>query len=99
MKAIPTALDQVKAYLSDCDPVWVKTAVEENEGNIDLAENTVKDEIGTDTASKAQYDQIAPTTISALKDFSKWLQDDLGKRPSKLTWRLGKEFYDRNSSW
>ena len=94
MKAIPTALDQVKAYLSDCDPVWVKTAVEENEGNIDLVENTVKEEIGSDAALKAQYDQIAPSTIAALKDFSKWLQDDLGKRPSKLTWRLGKEFYD-----
>ena len=94
MKAIPTALDQAKAYLSDCDPVWVKTAIEENEGNIDLAENTVKEEIGSDAALKAQYDQIAPTTISALKDFSKWLQDDLGKRSSKLTWRLGKEFYD-----
>ena len=26
MKAIPAALEQVKAYLSDCDPVWVKTA-------------------------------------------------------------------------
>ena len=94
MKSIPAALQQVEAYLSDCDPVWVKTAVEENEGNIDLVENTVKDEIGADTALKAQYDQTAPATISALKDFSKWLQDDLGKRPSKLTWRLGKESYD-----
>src|SRR5262249_23686104 len=30
-----------------------------------------------------------------LRDFSRWLQDDLGKRPSKLTWRLGKELYDQ----
>src|SRR5215470_10062844 len=93
MKAVPAALDQVKVYLSDCDPVWVKTAIEENEGNIDLAENTVKDEIGSDSSLKAQYDQIAPSTIAALKNFSTWLQNDLGKRPSKLTWRLGKEFY------
>ena len=93
MRAVPAALDQVKAYLSDCDPVWVKTAIEENEGNIDLAENTVKDEIGSDSSLKVHYDQIAPSTIEALKNFSTWLQNDLGKRPSKLTWRLGKEFY------
>ena len=95
MKAVPALLDQVKTYLSDSDPVWVKTAIEENEGNVDLVENTVKDEIGTNSALKAQYDQIAPSTIAALKSFSKWLQDDLGKRPSKLTWRLGKELYDQ----
>lgn len=95
MKAVPTALDQVKAYLSDSDPVWVKTAIEENNGNIDLVENTVKNEIPAGSELKAQYDQIAPATISALRDFSKWLQDDLGKRPSKLTWRLGKELYEQ----
>jgi uncharacterized protein (DUF885 family) len=95
MKAVPTLLDQVKTYLGDSDPVWVKTAVEENEGNVDLVENTVKEEIGSNSALKTQYDQIAPSTIAALKNFSKWLQDDLGKRPSKLTWRLGKELYDQ----
>ena len=95
MKAVPTLVDQVKTYLSDCDPVWVKTAVEENEGNIDLVENTVKNEIPDGSPLKAQYDKTAPSTIAALKDFSKWLQDDLGKRPSKLTWRLGTELYDQ----
>jgi uncharacterized protein (DUF885 family) len=95
MKAMPALLDQVKAYLSDCDPVWVNTATEENEGNIDLVENTVKDEIPAGSPLKGQYDQIAPSTVSALKDFSKWLQNDLGKRPPKLTWRLGKELYDQ----
>src|SRR5262249_59650245 len=95
MKAVPTAIEQVKEYLSDCDPVWVKTAADENDGNIDLVENTVKNEMPADSSLKAQYDQIAPSTIAALKDFSKWLQDDLGKRPSKLTWRLGKDLYEQ----
>lgn len=95
MKAVPVLLDQVKTYLNDCDPVWIKTAIDENEGNIDLVENTVKNEIPPDSSLKARYDQIAPSTIAALKDFSKWLQDDLSKRPSKLTWRLGKDLYDQ----
>src|SRR5437763_1907033 len=95
MKAIPALLDRVKIYLDDCDPVWVKTATEENEGNIDLVENTVKNEIPAGSPLKAHYDQIAPSTVSALKTFSKWLQNDLGKRTTKLTWRLGKELYDQ----
>jgi len=95
MKAMPALLDQVKIYLNDCDPVWVKTATEENEGNIDLVENTVKNEIPAGSPLKAQYEQMAPSTVSALKDFSKWLQNDLAKRPTKLTWRLGKELYDQ----
>jgi len=95
MKAVPALLDQMKTYLSDSDPAWVKTAVEENDGNVDLVENTVKEQLPVGSTLKAQYEQIAPSTISALKDFSKWLQDDLGKRPSKLSWRLGKELYDQ----
>jgi uncharacterized protein (DUF885 family) len=95
MKAVPALLNQVKTYLSDSDPVWVKTAIEENDGNADLVENTVKEQLQAGSTLKAQYDQIAPSTIAALKDFSKWLQDDLGKRPSKLTWRLGKELYEQ----
>jgi uncharacterized protein (DUF885 family) len=95
MKALPGLLDKVKTYLSDCDPVWVKTAIEENDGNIDLVENMVKEEIPAGSALKTQYDQVAPASIAALKDFSKWLQEDLGKRPSKRTWRLGKELYDQ----
>jgi len=92
---VPVLLDQVKTYLNDCDPVWIKTAIDENDGNVDLVENTVKDEIPPGSPSRAQYDQIAPSTIAALKDFSKWLQGDLSKRPSKLTWRLGKDLYDQ----
>jgi uncharacterized protein (DUF885 family) len=95
MKAVPALLGQVKSYLNDADPIFVKTAIEENDGNVDLVQNTVKDEIPAGSALKAQYDQIAPVTVAALKDFSKWLQDDLSKRPSKLTWRLGKDSYDQ----
>ena len=95
MREIPGALNQTKEYLSDADPIFVKTALEENDGNIDLIENVVAKEIPAGSPLKAQYDQVAPATIAALKDYSKWLEEDLGKRPSKLTWRLGKEKYDQ----
>jgi uncharacterized protein (DUF885 family) len=93
--AIPRLLAQVKKYLSDSDPIFVTTAIEENNGNIDLIENTIAVEIPAGSPLKKEYDKVAPPAIAALKDFSQWLQDDLAKRPSRLTWRLGKEFYDQ----
>jgi uncharacterized protein (DUF885 family) len=92
---IPRLLNQVKQYMSDVDAVFVQTAIEENGSNIDMIENTIAQEIPPGSPLKARYDQAAPPAIGALKDFSKWLQEDLGKRPSRLTWRLGKEFYDQ----
>ena len=95
VRQVPRLLDQVKPYLTDADPVWVSTAVEENAGNIDLIENAVAQEIPAGSALKAQYDEAAPPAIAALSDFSHWLQNDLGQRSSKLTWRLGQELYDQ----
>jgi uncharacterized protein (DUF885 family) len=93
--AIPRLLTQVKKYLSDCDPIFITTAIEENDGNIDLIENTIAAEIPAGSPLKTEYDKAAPPAIAALKDFSQWLQNDLAKRPSHLTWRLGKESYDQ----
>jgi uncharacterized protein (DUF885 family) len=95
VSAIPRLLTQVKKYLGDCDPIFITTAIQENDGNIDLIENTIASEIPAGSPLKAEYDKAAPPAIAALKDFSQWLQNDLAKRPSHLTWRLGKESYDQ----
>ncbi|MGA8406205.1 MAG: DUF885 domain-containing protein [Candidatus Acidiferrales bacterium] len=95
VRQIPNLLNQVRPYLSDSDPIWVSTAVEENAGNIDLIENTLAQEIPAGSPLRAQFDETAPPAIAALNDFSHWLQSDLAKRPSKLTWRLGKDLYDQ----
>jgi uncharacterized protein (DUF885 family) len=91
---IPRVLDQVKQYLSDADPVFITTAIQENEGNLALIERTVRGQIDPGSPLEAQYDKVAPAAIAALKDFSRWLKDDLGKSPSHLDWRLGKDLYD-----
>jgi uncharacterized protein (DUF885 family) len=97
VRQIPRLLDQVKAYLSDADPIFVSTAVDENEGNVDLIKTTVAKEIPAGSKLKAEYDAVAPPAIAALDAFSKWLRDDLGKRPVKgdRSWRLGKALYDK----
>jgi len=119
LQQIPRLLDQAKSALVDSDPIYVKVALEENDGNIDLIESDVKQQVaelsqgqtvhgdhaynkrtnppgtgGVGQIQQARYDKLAPVAIAALKDFSQWLQQDLGKRPNPRSWRLGKEFYD-----
>jgi uncharacterized protein (DUF885 family) len=91
---IPRAMQQAKQVLADTDPIYTSTALDENEGNIDLIEHTVKERIPAGSTLEKQYAQVAPPAIQALKDFSAWLQNDLAKRPTSRTWRLGKDFYD-----
>jgi uncharacterized protein (DUF885 family) len=90
---IPRLLNEVKPYMNDADAIYVQTAIEENDGNIDLIENAIAREFVPGSPLKGKYDQVAPPAIAALKEFSKWLREDLGKRTSRRTWRLGKEFY------
>ncbi|OLE45945.1 MAG: hypothetical protein AUG46_11185 [Acidobacteria bacterium 13_1_20CM_3_58_11] len=91
--ASPHFLDQARSQLVDADPIFIKVAIEENDGNIDLIENTIAPAIPAGSKLKAQFDEVAPRAVEALKNFSRWLQDDLAKRKTDRTWRLGKELY------
>ncbi|MGA8300805.1 MAG: DUF885 domain-containing protein [Terriglobales bacterium] len=91
--AIPHFLDQARSELVDADPIFIKVAIEENDGNIDLIESAIASAIPAGSKLKAQFDQVAPPAIAALKNFSKWMQDDLAKKKTDRTWRLGKELY------
>jgi uncharacterized protein (DUF885 family) len=95
VRQIPRLIDQVKEYLSDADPIFVTTAISENEGNIDLIQNDIGKEAPAGSTRKTEYDQVAPPAIAALKNFNAWLKDDLGKRPGQRSWRLGKDLYDQ----
>jgi uncharacterized protein (DUF885 family) len=91
--ATPRFLDQARSQLVDADPIFIKVAIEENDGNIDLIQSTIAAAIPAGSKLKAQFDQAAPAAIDALKNFSRFLQDDLAKRHTDRTWRLGKELY------
>jgi uncharacterized protein (DUF885 family) len=91
--ATPRFLDQAQSQLVDADPIFIKVAAEENDGNIDLIQNTIAPAIPAGSKLKAQFDQVAPPAIEALKKFSGWLADDLAKQKTDRTWRLGKELY------
>jgi uncharacterized protein (DUF885 family) len=90
---IPRFIDQTKSVLLDADPIFISTAIDENEGNINLVESVAGD-IPADSPLKAQYDKVAPAAKKSLTDFNAWLKDDLAKRPANgRTWRLGAELY------
>ncbi|HEY6944852.1 MAG TPA: DUF885 domain-containing protein [Candidatus Acidoferrum sp.] len=89
---IPRFLSDAKQRLIDADPIFIKVAIEENEGNVDLIQNVIAREIPAGEP-KSRFDRVGPPAEQALKDFSSWLKNDLAKRPTNRTWRLGKEFY------
>ncbi len=93
LAATPRFLDQARSELADADPIFIKVAIEENAGNIDLIQNTIAATIPERSKLKARFDQVAPPAVTALRNFSSWLQEDLAKRSSDRTWRLGKELY------
>ncbi|MBS1806063.1 MAG: DUF885 domain-containing protein [Acidobacteria bacterium] len=93
--ATPRFLDQARSVLADSDPIFIKVAIEENDGNINLMQNTIASAAAKSPALKSRFDKVAPDAVAALKSFSEWLNSDLAKRKTDRTWRLGKEFYDQ----
>jgi uncharacterized protein (DUF885 family) len=93
IEAIPKFVEQTKQSLTEADPVFISTAKLEDAGNIDLIENMVKEQIPAGSALKQRYDTAAPKAIAALKDLDNWLDNDLGKRNTTQSWRIGKDFY------
>jgi uncharacterized protein (DUF885 family) len=90
LKKIPALVQQGEADLMDSPEVWNRVAREENEGNLDLIDKTLRAK--APAALKSDYDQAAGPALDALRGFTKYLMDDLSKRISD--WRLGKANYD-----
>jgi uncharacterized protein (DUF885 family) len=95
LQKVPTLIDQAKANLTDAPDVWNRVAREENEGNLDLIDKTLRAKVPA--GLKADYDRAAGPALDALRGFTKYLQDDLSKKTSD--WRLGKEFYDQKFAY
>jgi len=93
LQEVPRALDQAKRTLADADPIFVKVAVEENDGNVALVDETLNREVPEGSPLRKAYEDAAPRAKAALRSFSRWLEEDLGKRKPSRTWRLGPEAY------
>jgi len=86
---VPELVRQAKANLADSPEIWNRVAREENSGNIDLIDKTLRADCPQPL--KDRYASAASGALAALRDLNRWLETDLAKKTSD--WRLGKERY------
>jgi len=95
LQKIPALMQQGEANLADSPQVWNRVAQQENDGNLDLIDKTLRAHVPE--VLKADYDHAARPALDALGGFTKFLKDDLSKKTSD--WRLGKEKYDQKFAY
>jgi uncharacterized protein (DUF885 family) len=91
LERIPALFEQAKANLTDAPEVWNRVAQEENDGNIDLIDKTLR--AAAPESEKSLYAAAAEPALVAAKDFNDFLKNKLSAKTSD--WRLGKEKYAR----
>jgi uncharacterized protein (DUF885 family) len=91
LEKMPALFEQAKANLSDPPEVWARVAREENAGNIDLIDHTLRAEVPE--AQKTDYSRAAEHALAALHAFDTFLEGTLSKHNGD--WRLGREKYAR----
>ena len=89
LQRVPALFDQAKANLTDAPAVWNRVAQEENEGNIELIDKTLR--AAVPESQKSLYADAAAQALMSAKDFSDFLKNNLSAKTSD--WRLGKEKY------
>jgi uncharacterized protein (DUF885 family) len=91
LKAAPALLAAGRANLKQAPGAWTRVAREENEGNIALAEKTLRE--SAPAALRAEYDAAAEPALAAMHEFNRFLEQlpDAGAD----AWRLGAEKYEK----
>ncbi len=94
LQKVPAFFDQAARNLFAAPQIWIQVARQENQGNIELVDKTLRPFIPAD--QRADYDRAALSALVALRAFDSFLADTLpnkvrvGKVPD---WRLGQENY------
>ena len=91
MFKIPAFLESARRMLNEAPQVWTRVAQEENDGNIELIDKTLRAQ--APASVKLDYDRAATSALKALHDFNDYLKTTLSGRPAD--WRLGKEKYEQ----
>jgi uncharacterized protein (DUF885 family) len=89
LNKVPELIRQAEANLQDSPDVWNRVARDENAGNVELIDKTLRADCPP--AERMRYDQAAAAAIAALNGFNHWLEDNLSEKTGD--WRLGKERY------
>jgi uncharacterized protein (DUF885 family) len=89
LNLIPQLIRQAEDNLQDSPEVWNRVAREENAGNVDLIEGTLR--TNCPAALLHDYAQAAAPALDALRGFNIWLGTSLSKKTAD--WRLGARRY------
>lgn len=92
LEQLPAFLAAARENLVDTAPVFLRTAVEENEGNIGMIQGPVKTLVPASGPLAERYQRVAPQAVAALEEFNHWLETNLARRAT-ASWRLGRHFY------
>jgi uncharacterized protein (DUF885 family) len=93
MAYILKIVEAAKANLKNPPRVYVETAIKQNRGSIGFYESGIY-EVAGETATSSELKAPAVKVIAALKDYQKFLEEDLLPR-AKGEWRIGKEKFAR----
>ena len=94
MEQVPRILDEAKANLQEADPVFIDTALEENEGDLGVI-TQVGSMIPAGLKLRPRFDAASRLATASLQSYATWLKDDLAHRPHTRTWRTGVDDYAR----
>src|SRR5262249_50193415 len=93
MGHIPAVVASAKKNLTNAPKVCIETAIRQNQGSIAFYERGVFDLAG-ETPQLSELKTAATPVVACLKDYQKFLEEDLARRPIS-DWRLGKEKFAR----
>jgi uncharacterized protein (DUF885 family) len=91
LKQVPLFLDQASTNLESSPEVWTNAALDENAGNIELVNTTIRAKVPPDL--QKAYDAAAEEGLAAMRKFQDYLKSSL--MPRQADWRLGSELYPR----
>lgn len=88
---VPLFLDQASNNLVSSPEVWTKVAIEENAGNINLVDKSIRAKVPPELLGV--YQRAADPALAAMRKFQNYLEHSLLAR--QADWRLGQDLYTR----
>jgi uncharacterized protein (DUF885 family) len=92
LEKIPRFLDQASVNLISAPRIWTGVAIEENQGNIDLVDKTIRGAVPDEL--REAYGKAAGPALAAMTKFQEYLNTSLSGR-DQADWRLGRYLYTR----
>ena len=92
LKMVPLFLDQARSNITSAPAVWANVAMDENQGNIDMVEKTIRIWVPEDR--REAYSRAAQPALMAMRQFQDYLKGNLAPR-NDYNWRLGGKSYPK----